>query len=100
MTCFRQEYSLGGVQMKRIGGHSVGSSIALFRYRNAPYLIAGDECYAYENIREKQPPANPYRPRHRFPKSACFPAGEWRILLSHQPGGSLLTEQKNKSEGR
>lgn len=36
VTCFRQEYSLGGVQMKRIGGHSVGSSIALFRYRNAP----------------------------------------------------------------
>lgn len=100
VTCFRQEYSLGGVQMKRIGGHSVGSSIALFRYRNAPYLIAGDECYAYENIREKQPPANPYRLRESLRFLETYAAGEWRILLSHQPGGSLLTEQKNKSEGR
>ena len=98
VTCFRQGVDLDGVRMERIGGHSIGSSVALFRFRNMPYLIAGDECYAYENIRKRLPPANPYclrESRHFFD---IYVTGQWRILLSHQVSDEFLTAKESNDE--
>ena len=98
VTCFRQSVTLDDVRMTCIGGHSIGSSVALFRFRDAPYLIAGDECYAYENIRRRIPPANPYCLRNSQRFFDTYVTGEWRILLSHQLSNELPAAKESSNE--
>lgn len=36
-------------EIKKIGGHTIGSSIVLFKHNNIEYVITGDECYLIDN---------------------------------------------------
>lgn len=39
------------VTVRKIAGHSVGSSIVEFEFNNQKYVICGDECYSHDNLR-------------------------------------------------
>jgi len=53
---FDDEYDLDSMlQIRKIGGHSPGSSEVTFLYKGKTYLIPGDECYMYDNFRKQQP---------------------------------------------
>ena len=56
VICFDEEYALPEVILiKKIGGHSVGSSIAIADTDRGKYLFCGDEVYLSECIRKKLP---------------------------------------------
>ncbi len=43
---FEEETSLGpNLIIRKIGGHSIGSSVAIYHHGNKKYLFCGDECY-------------------------------------------------------
>ena len=39
-----------GVEIRRIGGHSKGSSIVVIKNKDDIYVLCGDECYSKENL--------------------------------------------------
>ena len=41
------------LHVKKIGGHSVGSSVVEFEWNGQQYVICGDECYLRWNLDEK-----------------------------------------------
>lgn len=45
-------------QFKVIGGHTVGSSVIYFEEEDKRYVIAGDEVYFIENVKENIPNGN------------------------------------------
>ncbi len=54
---FKERYDLGnGVTIKKIGGHSSGSSIVLVN----SFVLVGDECYTKTNLTKKIPIGNHY----------------------------------------
>jgi glyoxylase-like metal-dependent hydrolase (beta-lactamase superfamily II) len=42
-------------RIKKIGGHTPGSSVVCFTYRGRNYIITGDECYVKRNFTETIP---------------------------------------------
>lgn len=71
--------------VKRVGGHTKGSSIVTFNYGMREYVLAGDECYLKANI-EKQIPTGIF---HDIDKSKGFiekyKDSDGMILLCHEP---------------
>ena len=45
----------GKIFIKKIGGHSPGSSIVHFEHDGKTVVLCGDECYTDRNIKEKNP---------------------------------------------
>jgi hypothetical protein len=43
------------IEVKKIAGHSVGSSIAIIRYQGRQIVLAGDECYVRGCLDRKIP---------------------------------------------
>ncbi len=43
------------INIKKIGGHTIGSSIVELNFKEKHYMIIGDECYLNENINLKIP---------------------------------------------
>lgn len=41
------------LHVKKIGGHSAGSSVVEFKWKNQQYVICGDECYLSWNLKNK-----------------------------------------------
>ena len=53
---FEDEQVLDGeIFIKRISGHSHGSSIVLFEHNGKTAVLCGDECYTSRNLTEKIP---------------------------------------------
>ena len=56
VDAFEDECVLDGeIFIKRISGHSHGSSIVLFEHKDKTVVLCGDECYTNRNIKEKIP---------------------------------------------
>lgn len=71
--------------VKRIGGHTKGSSIVIFSCNKMQYILAADECYLYESI-EKEIPVGRF---YDIEKSRGF-IEKYKettnvILLCHEP---------------
>ncbi|MDP2741305.1 MAG: MBL fold metallo-hydrolase [bacterium] len=37
------------LEIEKIGGHTIGSSVVSFKYNNKNYVLTGDECYLIDN---------------------------------------------------
>ena len=56
VVTFDTEYRIDDeILIKRIGGHSAGSSIVLFEKNGKTIVLCGDECYTDRNLKEKIP---------------------------------------------
>jgi glyoxylase-like metal-dependent hydrolase (beta-lactamase superfamily II) len=56
IVSFSDEFIIGNqFRIKKIGGHTPGSSVVLFTYRGRNYSITGDECYVKSNFTENIP---------------------------------------------
>jgi glyoxylase-like metal-dependent hydrolase (beta-lactamase superfamily II) len=56
INTFADSYTLyDTLEIKKIGGHSVGSCVVSFDYMNVKYVLTGDECYLNENVDRKRP---------------------------------------------
>lgn len=45
----------GEIFVKKIGGHSKGSSVVVFKHGEKDVVICGDECYTLRNLKEQIP---------------------------------------------
>lgn len=88
IVCFQDEYLLDDLHIKRMGGHSIGSCVAEFRFHARQCVIGGDECYSYTNILRRMPTANPYCPVNASQFIETYARPEWLVLLPHQPRNS------------
>ena len=53
---FEDEYQIDReIFIKKIGGHSAGSSIVTFEHGDKTVVLCGDECYTAKNLNEKIP---------------------------------------------
>lgn len=74
-----------GLVVKKIGGHSVGSSIVLCDCNSKTYLLCGDECYVKDCLVHHVPTGSSYD----FATSEKFihdySDGQYEFLLFHDP---------------
>lgn len=58
---FDNEYKLSdNINIKHIGGHSVGSSVVIVNRDNDAFVLCGDECYSRDNLTRKTPTGSSY----------------------------------------
>ncbi len=54
-TFMRSARLADGVRIRRVGGHTSGSSVVLIDHGGKNYVICGDECYVLRNLHEQIP---------------------------------------------
>ena len=82
---FKESYSVtDSILVKRIGGHSLGSSIVEFSCGETCYVFAGDECYARECLTYKKPTGSSYNlERSKFFVNE-YSKDCYQVLLCHE----------------
>lgn len=54
LITFDETYTLYNLfKIEKIGGHTIGSSVVSFSYKNKNYILTGDECYLLDNCQGK-----------------------------------------------
>lgn len=93
VVLFDEEYSLlEGIRIRKVGGHSIGSSVVEVSLFGGKFLLCGDECYLSRSLKEKIPSGESFCPEksRRFVEMASD--SDYQILLSHEypdPGALL-----------
>ena len=72
-----------GIKAVKIGGHSIGSSIAEITDENGTYIIAGDELYSRDCITKQIPPGAPYNRENNNKFIGKYCKGGYTVLLCH-----------------
>ncbi|MBP3478227.1 MAG: MBL fold metallo-hydrolase, partial [Oscillospiraceae bacterium] len=83
------------IRVKRVGGHSMGSSIALVQVADAQYVFGGDECYLTVCLEKGIPTGASCDPKMSRWFVTHFSAPGYRVLLSHDPKmktGMIISE--------
>lgn len=61
MNVFKDQFVVDdNVRVIKVGGHTKGSCIVECLKDNHNYVLCGDECYSFYNLRHRIPTANPY----------------------------------------
>lgn len=84
------------IRVKRVGGHSVGSSIALVQVADVQYVFGGDECYLPVCLEKGIPTGASHDPKMSQWFVTHFAAPGYRVLLSHDPKiktGMIISER-------
>lgn len=96
---FKDEKILAeGIKVKKIGGHSVGSSVVLCHCDGKEYVLCGDECYVKECFEKKIPTGTSCNPMVSEEFVMEYGAKECIPLLFHDPSilkGTLGYEINN-----
>lgn len=71
--------------VKRIGGHTKGSSIITFKYGESNYILAGDECYLYASLEKEIPVGRSYDVEKSREFIKKYNAINNVILFCHEP---------------
>lgn len=74
-----------GLVVKKIGGHSVGSSIVLYSNNGKNYVFCGDECYTKACFEQKIATGASCAPVISEKFIQKYGKGHYEILLSHDP---------------
>ncbi len=53
-TFIESEKILDNIEIKRIGGHTAGSSVVLVNFGKHTYVFCGDECYTKDNLLKRK----------------------------------------------
>ena len=84
LNLFDDSFSIcEGVEIVKIGGHSVGSCIVTVKQENTTYVIAGDECYYRECLIQKIPTGNSFSPEKSLAFIQKYSAPHYTVLLMH-----------------
>lgn len=73
------------IRVQRVGGHSVGSSIALVQMGDTQYVFGGDECYLTVCLEKNIPTGASHDPQASRWFVSHFADTRYRVLLSHDP---------------
>lgn len=84
------------IRVKRVGGHSIGSSIALVQWEDVQYVFGGDECYLPVCLEKGISTGASHDPQASRWFVAHFADTRYRVLLSHDPKiktGIIISER-------
>lgn len=83
---FKEERKLAeGLWIKKIGGHSIGSSIVLCKCYDAKHVFCGDECYVKECFEKQIPTGATNAPEISEWFIKEFGKSSYKQLLFHDP---------------
>jgi glyoxylase-like metal-dependent hydrolase (beta-lactamase superfamily II) len=71
------------VEVKKIAGHSIGSSIAIIRHQGRQIVLAGDECYVRDCLDKKIPTGASRNPDKSEEFVRTYSSGEYEVHLYH-----------------
>jgi N-acyl homoserine lactone hydrolase len=74
------------IKIRKIGGHTVGSSIVSFEYNKKDYVIVGDEFYMLENIKKQIPTATYFNLDNNKKLLIELNDKKYNIFTMHDPG--------------
>ena len=73
------------ILVKKIGGHTRGSSIVTFQYEGKEHVLCGDECYVEECLKKKIPTGSTYSPSKSENFVMEYSKPQYRTFLFHDP---------------
>ncbi len=83
---FEEETSLGpNLIIRKIGGHSTGSSVAIYHHGNKKYLFCGDECYVQACFDNQIPTGATCNPEISKQFIQDYHGDDYVPLLFHDP---------------
>jgi len=86
IVIFKEEYTLyDKFLIKKIGGHSIGSSIIIFKNNSKEYIFTGDECYINDNIKNNIPVGTYYNIENNKKFLEKYNNDKYILLLFHDP---------------
>jgi glyoxylase-like metal-dependent hydrolase (beta-lactamase superfamily II) len=71
------------VEVKKIAGHSIGSSIAIIRHQDRRIVLAGDECYVRDCLDRNIPTGASRNPQKSEEFVRTYSSGEYEVYLYH-----------------
>ena len=71
------------VEVKKIAGHSIGSSIAIIHYQGRRIVLAGDECYVRACLDRRIPTGASRNPKKSEEFIRTYSGGEYEVHLYH-----------------
>ena len=71
------------IEVKKIAGHSIGSSIAIIRHQGIRIVLAGDECYVRDCLDRKIPTGASRNPQKSEEFIRTYSSGEYEVHLYH-----------------
>jgi len=84
ITTFDDEITLYNFfKIKKIGGHTNGSSVVFFDYKNSKYCFAGDEFYLMDNIEKNIGSGTVVNHRKNIDFLKFLTAGNYKLFLFH-----------------
>ena len=72
-----------GVRIVRIGGHTKGSCVVEVRLENKKYVLCGDECYTFYNLKNKVATGSSFCKEKSEAFVRKYGSGEYVCLLCH-----------------
>jgi len=78
-----EAFPANGVRALKIGGHSPGSCVVLFRMQNRDFVICGDECYTRLCYDKNTPTGTSYNPQKSKEFLERFRPEQYHILFCH-----------------
>ena len=73
------------LKIKKIGGHTKGSSIVSFLHDEHEYVLCGDECYIPECFTQRIPTGNSYNPENSKDFINKYSNLYYKIFTFHDP---------------
>ena len=73
----------GRIEVKKIAGHSIGSSIVIVRHQDRRIVLAGDECYVRGCLDRKIPTGASCNPNKSEEFIRTYSSGEYEVHLYH-----------------
>ena len=71
------------IEVKKIAGHSIGSSIVIIRNQDRRIVLAGDECYVRDCLDRKIPTGASRNPQKSEEFVRAYSGGEYEVHLYH-----------------
>ena len=81
---FEEDFQIAdGVRIVRIGGHTKGSCVVEVRLENKKYVLCGDECYTFYNLKNKVATGSSFCKEKSEAFVRKYGSGEYVCLLCH-----------------
>ena len=71
------------IEVKKIAGHSIGSSIAIIHHKGRRIVLAGDECYVRGCLDRRIPTGASYNPEKSEEFIRTYSSGDYEVHLYH-----------------
>lgn len=71
------------IEMRKIGGHTRGSSVVLVHTDSSNLVLCGDECYLEENLKLKIPTGSSVSPEHSLAFVREYSAQAYTPIIFH-----------------